>query len=92
MAVNCGVVFLFESFHPLAHAGYIEGNRSLPTGHDALFLRHIARDLLHALPHRQGNTWMAFGEPVVHWWRQVDNMIIEVHLSETNRFYFPIAF
>ena len=41
------------------HAGYI-GN-----GHDALLLRQIARDLLHALSHRHDYTWTAFGEPVV---------------------------
>ena len=32
-----------------AHAGYIGTDRSLLTGHDALLLRQIARDLLHAL-------------------------------------------
>ena len=34
-------------------------------GHDALLLRQIAGDLLHALAHRHDNTWMAFAEPVV---------------------------
>ena len=34
-------------------------------GHDALLLRQIARDLLHALSNRHDSTWTAFGEPVV---------------------------
>ena len=34
-------------------------------GLDALLLRPIARDLLHALSHRHDDTWTAFGEPVV---------------------------
>ena len=32
---------------------------------DALLLRLIARDLLHALSHRHDNTWTVSGEPVV---------------------------
>ena len=35
------------------HAGHIGTDRSLLTGHNALLLRQIARDLLHALLHRQ---------------------------------------
>ena len=47
------------------HAGHIGTDRSLLTGHNALLLRQIARDLLYALSHRHDNTWMAFGEQVV---------------------------
>ena len=55
-------------------------------GHDALLLHQIARDLLHALSHRHDNTWTAFGEPVLGTsWGQVDNILIEFHLSETSR-------
>ena len=43
-------------------------DRSLLTGHDALLLRQIARDLLHALSHRHDYTWTAFVEPVVRSW------------------------
>ena len=39
--------------------------QSLLTGHNAFFLRKIARDILHALPQRHDNTWTAFGEQVV---------------------------
>ena len=46
------------------HAGHIGTDRSLLTGHNALLLRQIARDLLHALLHRH-NTWTTFFEPVV---------------------------
>ena len=49
----------------LTHAGHIGTDRSLLTGHNALLLRQIARDLLHALLHRHNNTWTAFFEPVV---------------------------
>ena len=35
----------------LAHAGHIGTDRSLLTGHNALLLQQIARDLLHALSH-----------------------------------------
>ena len=48
-----------------AHAGYIGTDRSLLRGHDALLLRHIARDLLHTLSHRHDYTWTAFVEPVI---------------------------
>ena len=41
----------------LAHAGNIGTDRSLLMGHDALLLRHMARDLLHALSDRHDNTW-----------------------------------
>ena len=60
-------VCLFESYkRPCsAHAGHIGTDRSLLTGHNALLLRQIARDLLHALSHRHNNTWTAFVEPVV---------------------------
>ena len=47
------------------HAGHIGTDRSLLTGHNALLLRQIARDLLHALLHSHNNTWTAFFEPVV---------------------------
>ena len=40
-------------------------DRDLLTGHDALLLRQMAGDLLHALSHRHDSTWTAFGEPVV---------------------------
>ena len=39
--------------------------RGLLTGHDALLLWHIARDILYALSHRHDNTRTACGEPVV---------------------------
>ena len=48
-----------------AHAGHIGIDRSLQMGHDALPLRHMARDLLHALSHTYDSTWTAFDEPVV---------------------------
>ena len=59
---------LFESYERpcLAHAGHIGTDRSLLTGHDALLLRQIARDLLHALSHRHDDTWTAFVEPFVN--------------------------
>ena len=49
------------------NGGHIGTDRSLLTGHNALLLRRIARDLLHVISHRHGhdNTWTAFGEPVV---------------------------
>ena len=59
-------VCLFESYQRpcSAHAVYIGTDRSLLTGHDALLLRQIARDLLHTLSHKQQkNSWTAFGEP-----------------------------
>ena len=34
------------------HADYIGTDRSLLTGHDALLLQQLARDLLHSLSHR----------------------------------------
>ena len=34
-------------------------------GHDALLLRHIARDLIYALSHRHDKTWTDFDELVV---------------------------
>ena len=40
-----------------AHADYIGTDRSLLTEHNAPLLRHIARDLLHALSHKHDNTW-----------------------------------
>ena len=42
-----------------AHVGYKGTDRSLLTGHDALLLQQIARDLLHALSNRHG--W------ILHW-------------------------
>ena len=42
------------------HAGHIGTDRSPLTGQNALLLRQIARDLLHALLHRHNNTWTAF--------------------------------
>ena len=39
--------------------------QKLLTEYDAILLRHIARDLLHALSHKHENTWTAFVEPVV---------------------------
>ena len=44
----------------LAHAGHIGTDRSLLMGHNALLLRQIARDLLHASLHRHNDTWTAF--------------------------------
>ena len=50
--------YLFVSYERTcsAHAGYIRKDRSLLTGHDALPLQEIARDLLHALSYRHDNT------------------------------------
>ena len=48
-----------------AHAGYIGTDRNLLTEHDALLIRQIARNRLHALSHRHNKTSTAFGEPVV---------------------------
>ena len=48
-----------------ANAGYVGTDGSLLMGHDALLLRRIARDLLHASSHRHNDTWTAFFEPVV---------------------------
>ena len=82
------VLFLFESYwRPCsAHAGHIGTDRSLLMGYDAILLRHIARDLLHVLSHRHDNTWNGlWWTSHRHWWRQVDYMLIEFHLSETNR-------
>ena len=44
----------------LTHAGHIGADRSLLTGHDALLLRQIARDLLHASLHRHNDPWTTF--------------------------------
>ena len=65
--VIASIAFLIESYlRPcLAHAGHRGTDRSLLTGHDALLLRQIARDLLHASLHRHNDTWTAFFEPVV---------------------------
>ena len=49
----------------LMHAGHIGTDRSLLTGHNALLLRKIAKDLLDALSHRHDYKWTAFLEPVV---------------------------
>ena len=61
------LIWLIETYlRPcLAHAGHIRTDRSLLMGHDALLLRQIARDLLHASLHRHNDTWTAFFEPVV---------------------------
>ena len=45
-----------------AHAGHIMTGGSLLTGHDALLLRQIVKDLY---MHYHIDIWMAFGEPVV---------------------------
>ena len=42
------------------HAGHIETDISLLMGHNALLIRQIAKDHLHALLHRHNNTWTAF--------------------------------
>ena len=47
------------------YAGHTGADRSLLTGHDGLPLRQIVRDLLHALSHRNDNSWTAFVEPVI---------------------------
>ena len=58
----CLSVCLFESYYRprLEHAGHIGIDRSMLTGHNALLLRQIARDLLHALLHRHNDIWTAF--------------------------------
>ena len=67
------------------HASHIGTDRSLLTGHNALLLRQIARDLLHALLHRHYNTWTAFFlTSRRHWWERVNNTVIEFHLSVTS--------
>ena len=50
-------------------------------GHDALRLQQIARVLLHELSHRHEKHGTASGKPVGG---AVDNLLTEVHLSETN--------
>ena len=71
---------LFESYRPCsAHAGYFGTDRSLLTGHNALLLQQIARDILDAFSHRHDYTWTTFVESVV------DNMVVDPHLSVTNR-------
>ena len=62
----CLFCFYESYYHPcLTHAGHIGTDRSLLTGHNALLLQQIARDLLHASLHRHDDTWTAFFEPVV---------------------------
>ena len=54
--------------------------------YDALLSRQIARDLLHALSHRHDYTWTAFSQTSLqHWWEQVDNMLVDLHLSVKNK-------
>ena len=66
MGTGYSFVCLYHINVPVQHnyAGYIGTDRSLLMGHDALLLRHIAMDLLHALSHRHDNTWHGFVEPV----------------------------
>ena len=61
------LICLFESYlRPCsAQTVYICTDRSLLTGHDALLLWQIARDLVHALSHRHEYTWTPFVEPVI---------------------------
>ena len=56
---NVPWIYLFVSYYRLcsAHVGYIGADRNLLTGHNALLLRQIARDLLHALAHRHNKSW-----------------------------------
>ena len=65
-------------------SSYIGKDISLLTEHDALLLQQIARDLLHALSHRHNNTWTTFGESVVSTGGDINSMLVEFHLSETN--------
>ena len=53
-----GFFCLFESYSRprSAHAGFIGTDRSLPTGHDALLLHKIARNISHELSHIHDNT------------------------------------
>ena len=77
----CLFVCLYHINVPvLAHAGHIGTDRSLLMGHNALRLRQIVRDLLHALSHRHDNTWTAFVEPVVN----TGGSSSIAHLSETS--------
>ena len=66
------------------HAGHIGTDRSLLTGHDAILLRQIASDLLHALLHKHNNIWTAFFEPVVVTGGSESITLIEFHLSVTS--------
>ena len=66
-----------------AHAGHFGTDRSLLTGHDALLLWQIARDLLRALSYKHDNTWHGlWWNSRRHWWGQFDNILIEFLLSE----------
>ena len=56
------VSFVFNYFLTLSYGGvcWFGGpgtDRSLELRHDTLLLRHIARDLLHALSLRRDDTW-----------------------------------
>ena len=49
-------------------------DRSLLMGHNALLLRQIARDLLHAISHRHDTTWHSLSwSSQQHWLKQCDN-------------------
>ena len=59
------------------HAGHIGTDRSLLTGHGALFLRQIARNRLHALSHRHDYTWYCLcSTSRRHWWERIDKIVI----------------
>ena len=59
MLFVCLFVCLFELYYHSnsAHAGYTGTDRSLLTVHNALLLRHISRDPLHALSHIYNTAW-----------------------------------
>ena len=65
--------------------GYTGTDRSLLLGQDVLLLRQIARDLLHALSHRDDKrmAWPMINQ-LATLVRQVGNMPVELNLSETN--------
>ena len=63
--------YLFVSYQrPCSlHVVYKGIDRRLLTGHNALLLRHIARDLLHALSYKHDNTWHGlWWTSWWHWW------------------------
>ena len=63
------------------HIMHIGTDRGLLTGHDALLLQQIARDLLHALSQRHDNTWHGLcWTNWRHWLEQVGDSQLECEL------------
>ena len=80
--------FIILTFPCSAYTGCVGIARSLLMGHNTLLLWQIPRGHLHGLSHRQDNTWRdLWWTSRKHWWGQVDSMLVEFHLSETNGSY-----